>query len=545
MFLIAHTLDFRDNPEDSDESTNPGVNWSTLQSLFLDDCLSHVLFLLDCCYAGSSARITDSTSKVEAIAAAGFEQVAPLRGSDSFTTFLTRVLKEIRNDEKTIVASVLARRISALLNSTDVARKDSRVTPRHFPLHNGKWFIEIGPLPEQPSGPASTIPTSPTGMAPKAPPRKVDASSSRDAQQSADTSPVWGFALADDHGSQRRRSPTRFMAAARTPGSHGIAATATALRTPSSHDRDIAATALFVGHPIGSRQIRVLNIQPCEETEDEVFGTLGTGKIFCTVETVNLPEKSADVPEPDYKALSWYCAQIAPWKAHITILPEHRRIPVPNELEAAFRDIRDPTDEIPVWVYQICIDRNDPDEVEGQTLLVPDIFRYASEVIIWPGVEDYSSDTALAFVPEVIDLRNIDDLVIGTPSPVPTPNSNATISFSPPPVYGLKQGTSTPPESSRTARNRPRNITVPRTPTKLRYTDSDVPEKWKSLVDFMTRPYFERRWAFLEVALARSANIYCGRRKLSWPGFCDAVTILGSRFEEVRLLLERPEVMGR
>ena len=515
MFLIPHTLDFRDNPEDSDESTNPGVNWSTLQSLFLDDCLSHVLFLLDCCYAGSSAKITNSTSTVEAIAAAGFEQVAPLRGSDSFTTFLTRVLKEIRNDEKTIVASVLARQISALLNSTEVARKDSRVTPRHFPLHNGKGFIEIGPLPEQPSGPASAISSSSAGMPPKAPPHKVDASSSRDAQQSADANPVWGFALADDHGSQRPRFLTRFMAAARTPGSHGIAATATALRTPSSHDRDIAATALFVGHPIESRQIRVLNIQPCEETEDEVFRILGTGKIFCTVETVNLPEKSADVSEPDYKALSWYCAHKMPWEAHIIILPGHQIIPVPNELVEAFRDIRDPTDEIPVWVYQICINRNDPDEVEGQTLLVPDIFRYASEVIIWPGVEDYSSATALEFVPEVIDLRNIDDLVIGTPSPVPTPNPNPTI------------------------------ITVPRTPTTLQYTDSDVPKKWKSLVDFMTRPYFERRWAFLEVALARSATIYCGDHMLSWSDFCDAVTLLGSRFEEVRLLLERAEIAGR
>jgi hypothetical protein len=140
-----------DNPEDSDDSepTNPAVNWSTLQTLFLDDCLGHVLFLLDCCYAGSSAKIANSASIVEVIAAAGFEQVAPLRGPDSFSTFLTKVLKEIRSQEATIVASVLARRISALLNSTDVAVRGTRVTPRHFPLHNGRGFIEIGPLLQQ------------------------------------------------------------------------------------------------------------------------------------------------------------------------------------------------------------------------------------------------------------------------------------------------------------------------------------------------------------------------------------------------------------
>jgi hypothetical protein len=48
---------------------------------------------------------------------------------------------------------------------------------------------------------------------------------------------------------------------------------------------------------------------------------------------------------------------------------------------------------------------------------VPTVFRHAAEIIIWPGLEDQSSATALAFVPDVIDLRNIDELVIGGASP--------------------------------------------------------------------------------------------------------------------------------
>jgi hypothetical protein len=153
------TVPSRDNPE-LDEQTirddlRPAVNWSTLQSLFLDDCSGHVLFLLDCCYAGSVAKITNSSSIVEVIAAAGFEQVTPLRGSDSFTTFLIKVLKEVRSNETTIVASVLARQVSALLNNTDVTEKGVRVTPRHFPLHNGRLFIEIAPQLKQTSDPCS------------------------------------------------------------------------------------------------------------------------------------------------------------------------------------------------------------------------------------------------------------------------------------------------------------------------------------------------------------------------------------------------------
>jgi len=158
--LTALTL-HRDNPEDAEDiedaenSGNPYVNWSALQNLFTNDCTSDVLFLLDCCYAGSSTKITSSKSIVEVIAAAGFEQLAPLRGSDSFTTFLTKVLKEARSIGKPIVASVLARRISALLNSTDVSSRGTRVTPQHFPLHNGKSFIEIAPLLPGPSADVS------------------------------------------------------------------------------------------------------------------------------------------------------------------------------------------------------------------------------------------------------------------------------------------------------------------------------------------------------------------------------------------------------
>ncbi len=215
---------------------------------------------------------------------------------------------------------------------------------------------------------------------------------------------------------------------------------------------------MFSTYRVEGRQIRVLKIKPLA-----LEGPLeGTEKILCTVETINLPERSTDVSEPGYKALSWYCSQEAPWNAHIIILPDYQRIPVPNELEEAFRDIRDPFDEIAVWVYQVCINRSSSREVEEQTPLLPDIFRNASEVIIWPGMEDYSSATALAFVPEVIDLRNIDDLVIGSPSPVPTPSTNPTMRFGTPPVFRLRQDTSAPPESSRrTASDRQHDILHP------------------------------------------------------------------------------------
>jgi hypothetical protein len=272
---------------------------------------------------------------------------------------------------------------------------------------------------------------------------------------------------------------------------------------------------------------------------------------MCTVKTIDLLEKSPGVLEAGYKALSWYCNHEAPWNSRMLILPEAKAVPIPDDLEAALRDIRDEDHETSVWVYQVCIDHHNAHEVEGQTALVPDIFRHASEVIVWPGRENNSSATALSFVPEVIDLRNIDDLVVGCPSPVPTPMASFTVKLGAPPVHRFRHYNAPagiPEESSRTITSRSEwpQITVPQTPIRSQFqVTEDVPEKWKLLVDFMTRPYFARRWAFTEVALARSATIYCGRQRLSWSDFCDAITLLGSRFEEVRLLLERAEAIGR
>lgn len=309
------------------------------------------------------------------------------------------------------------------------------------------------------------------------------------------------------------------------------------------------ASYILGKHPIKGRQIRVLQIKPARFPE----------RIICTLETIELLEKSTDALEAGYKALSWYCSDIAPWNSTMLILPEAQAVRIPNQLEAALRDIRDEFDETTVWVYQVCIDHLDVREVEEQTALVPDIFRQASEVIVWPGMEDNSSATALSFVPEVIDLRNIDDLVVGSlspsPSPVPSPipNFKFATNLVAPPLYRLRHintpaGIPSPEESSRTTtRGEWPQATVSQIPIRSRHpgVTDDVPEKWKLLVDFMTRPYFARRWAFLEVALARSATIYCGKQRLSWSDFCDAITLLGSRFEEVRLLLEQAEAIGR
>ena len=50
--------------------------------------------------------------------------------------------------------------------------------------------------------------------------------------------------------------------------------------------------------------------------------------------------------------------------------------------------------------------------------------------------------------------------------------------------------------------------------------------KWLALIDLMSRPWFSRRWVVQEVALARSAMIYCGNDEISWDKFALAVEFI-------------------
>ncbi|CZR51720.1 uncharacterized protein PAC_01597 [Phialocephala subalpina] len=74
---------------------SPFVDWSAIQTLF-GTAVSDVLILLDCCAAASSAAGT-GTGTMEAIAACGWETIAPPPGVYSFTNTLIEVLEDWSN----------------------------------------------------------------------------------------------------------------------------------------------------------------------------------------------------------------------------------------------------------------------------------------------------------------------------------------------------------------------------------------------------------------------------------------------------------------
>jgi hypothetical protein len=91
-----------------------------------------------------------------ALAATGFHDVAPVRGKDSFTTFLTKALKIERENERDVSAPYLKTLISVMLNNPDMldSRGTSRrVTPDYFPFSNNTITLRVLPVRGDHRGP--------------------------------------------------------------------------------------------------------------------------------------------------------------------------------------------------------------------------------------------------------------------------------------------------------------------------------------------------------------------------------------------------------
>lgn len=525
------------NPSHRDEDDNPKVNWSSLQGLFLDECQSDVLFVLDCCYSAAAAEYTHATSTVEAMVATGFEGVAPLRGDHSFTMFLVSVLKSRREEEKATFADALCRMVAAKLNRTDLksALETTRSTPRHIPFANKVDKIIIGEIQEfddsEPAQESAQYPFTLMKMIEALRPHRTMADTPEEAAShdtgferptSASAAPVAHTIQVSSRSRAESTEPlTRGRSrreaqaiddfprlSATTSKSTSVSVVREDHSTPpeiagAGGDRDWLNDLYPTAPDLSAFEDRLVLSKdvPCPEQ----YSHIRTGEI----RTLHILS-SKDVKEPiiarlqnqdflphsdgsdhgNYKALSWTWGRDA-WTSHIYIVDEnlHTRhaIAVPPTLESALRHVRHPTMKVVLWVDLICI-RQDAGEERGFMIsILPDIFKHASSVIVWLGDEDESSRSVVDFVEKVRDLENFDALV----------------------------------------------------------KNDDTPRQWDCLVAFLRRTWFSRRWVFQEIILAREAIIYCGSQSIGWTDFSDVVVLLGTCFDEVQYRLKRKEITNK
>ncbi|CZR68976.1 uncharacterized protein PAC_18877 [Phialocephala subalpina] len=162
----------------------------------------------------------------------------------------------------------------------------------------------------------------------------------------------------------------------------------------------------------------------------------------------------------------------------------------PN-LFAALVQLRDPEDEVTLWVDAVCINQDNSAEKTIQVSRMHEIYSEASNICIWLGVGEVDSSTqtidtentrkTFEFVREILSLKRLDQLV-----------SNE------------------------------------------RYA-----ERWLAFVELMRNRWFSRRWVVQELALAREATVHYGDEVMQWLDFADAVNLFVAKHDQINTLLKR------
>jgi hypothetical protein len=172
-----------------------------------------------------------------------------------------------------------------------------------------------------------------------------------------------------------------------------------------------------------------------------------------------------------YEAVSWCWGREARTKI-IKILDIERnptlKFLVSPNLEAALKCLR--KDAVPrvLWIDAICINQDDFEERSEQVPLMAQIYGQATNVCVWLGAGDSSSNRAITFIKErVLRPESFDKLV----------------------------------------------------------QDNSTASEWMAVNTLMMKPWFSRRWVVQEVALALKATLHCGTDEIGWQEFATAVSL--------------------
>ncbi|KAH9222972.1 heterokaryon incompatibility protein-domain-containing protein [Leptodontidium sp. 2 PMI_412] len=227
--------------------------------------------------------------------------------------------------------------------------------------------------------------------------------------------------------------------------------------------------------PLAEDQFRILQLEPGKK--DEML------KCSFLVESINSPL--------DYEAISYL------WGGNnntqqltfreIELLddqqpPKSYHIFIRSNLHSALHSLRHPTRLRRFWVDALCINRSNEDEVNHQVAMKSLIFYNAENLCFWLG-DDPSYRAAIAFIPQIVDLKEVDKLV----------------------------------------------------------NEQSMVEKWLSFVTLLKNNVFSRLWLVQEVAIAWNVTLHCGASTIHYTDFVDAVTIFLSCRKHISTLFRADE----
>ena len=211
------------------------------------------------------------------------------------------------------------------------------------------------------------------------------------------------------------------------------------------------------------RHIRLVHIQPWNQSAASGFQI--------TIHSLDNP--------PPYSALSYTWG--SPVQASF-IDCDDQRLGITLNLGKALRGLRHATDTRVFWIDAICINQKNIDERNSQVRLMKEIYRKASEVIVWLGEDKEDSASGASMLPGIHAAA----------------------------LHGkLLQG----PDS-----------------LEMRLEQAGLPgfdaPSWKSLAELYRRSWFMRIWVVQELAVAHTAMVHCGGLCVPWACFAPAAICL-------------------
>lgn len=135
-------------------------------------------------------------------------------------------------------------------------------------------------------------------------------------------------------------------------------------------------------------QVRILVVQPAMSSDEP---------IVCSLITTYLPSGKS------FDALS-YCWGAASSMDLLTV--NGQDISVSSSVTAALRRLRHETNELAIWVDQICINQGDDDERDEQVRLMAEIYSSAAQVHVWLGEGDVATWTALRIIRDSFNVNH-------------------------------------------------------------------------------------------------------------------------------------------
>jgi len=218
-------------------------------------------------------------------------------------------------------------------------------------------------------------------------------------------------------------------------------------------------------------QIRLLTLKPGRRQDD----------IRIDIKVSNLSDK------PRYEALSyeWGTAE----QLHL-VKVSNKHINITPSLYVVLKQLRHSSQPRTLWVDAICINQDDLYEKSQQVPQMAEIYRRATSVLIWLGLQRSRSEDAFRMLSILARLwisREVKNWLEGEIRPLSW-------------VKGSQDEAS---------------VLVPE--------DKSL---WDTMYELMDRPYFRRTWIVQEVAVAENPRVLCGSLEISWAHFAWAAAYL-------------------